>query len=111
MKTIKLLITGLYLISIITLSTNCSKSSAAIACNKNEAFSTKFKSSLDAVTKAAIDYATTPNAANCATYKRAYTDYIDDLEDYESCARESGTLSDWQNAINDARQDVKGLGC
>jgi hypothetical protein len=65
---------------------------------------------LTAVTNAAMTYAQNPTTQNCNAYKTAYSGYIDALEPYGKCTLWSAQQkTEWQNAIDNARDELDTL--
>jgi len=74
------------------------------------AWATDLQDELTAVSNAGVAYATDPSTSNCNAYKAAYEAYINALEPYGECAELSGqSRTDWQEALQDARDSLTGL--
>jgi hypothetical protein len=84
-----------------------SPSSALCTATLNE----EFQDELTAVTNAASAYGTDPTPVNCQTFKDAYLDYIDALEGWENCATLNGSLVEYNQALDDARESANDIEC
>lgn len=67
---------------------------------------------LTAMSAAAQTYALDPTTANCNAYKQAAQAYVDALEPFGTCEALTGqSRTDWQNAVDNAQQDINNLDC
>ena len=74
------------------------------------AWATELSNEISAIGTAASIYSMDPSDANCNMMKAAYQDYIDALRPYGNCSALTGTSrSDWQEAIDEAEDDLETL--
>lgn len=105
MKTLKLSIVVLC-ISFMACGSN-SPSTALCTATFNE----EFQDELEDVTNAASAYGQNPTPENCQAFKNAYLDYIDALEGWENCATINGSLAEYNQALDDARDSANDIEC
>lgn len=88
-----------------------------ISCKKSEAscgtfgWSFAIQDELNNLSAATTAYAQNETTENCLAYKKAYSDYIDALKGWERCLLNDHDRSDWQNALNEAEQEVNNIEC
>jgi hypothetical protein len=76
------------------------------------AWANELTNEANAMINAAQVYAMNPTVANCNAYKAAAQDYLDALEPYGDCPALTGqNRTDWQNAFNEAQQDLNEVDC
>ena len=87
-------------------------------CKKNKvagcsaAWATELSNEIIALSNAAQAYTTNPTLENCLAYKAAAQAYVDALAPYGNCATLTGQDRDaWQDALNQAQQDVDDIDC
>ncbi len=86
------------------------------ACHKldpcdNDDFESSFQDEIEAISTAAVNYGQDPTTQNCNIFKDAYTDYVNALEDWDSCAEASGQRIEWQQALDSARASINDIEC
>lgn len=67
---------------------------------------------INALSNALTAYSQNPTTANCEAYKQAYLDYLDELKGWGDCVT-AGTQqhAEWQEAIEQAEDDVNSIVC
>jgi hypothetical protein len=90
-----------------SLFTFCGKDGVGNNCSNN--FGTQFQSDLNAISAASTAYGNDQSQANCNALKAAYQNYVDNLRDWEECARVGGFTQAWQDALDDAEASIAGI--
>ena len=86
------------------------------SCKKDDpvgcstAWASDLQSEIAEISQATSDYVLDQSVANCDALKAAYQDYINALKPYGNCATLTGqSRTDWQNAINEAEDNIDTL--
>ena len=98
-----------YLISFLFVLTmmSCRKSSP-LACSL---WALEIVDEATVLSEAQVRYSDDPTPANCRAYRRAYEDYINELDRYGGCTFTAEDRRDWEESIDDARQSIDDLNC
>ncbi|MEL6925782.1 MAG: hypothetical protein AAFO94_17180 [Bacteroidota bacterium] len=101
----------LLLFAIAFLSTTACKKETVSTCGANWVLANEVSDEINALSVAVNDYAQDQSTANCNAYVAALNDYIDAVEALEDCARSVGQLQEFNEAIEDARDDLNSFQC
>lgn len=106
MKTLKFLVLlfGLSFFS-------CGDDSPNSAAECSTAFAQEFQTEVTDISNAVSAYGQDQSASNCQGLKDAYNAYIDALEDWENCASINNSLTEFNAALDNARQSINALVC
>ena len=89
---------------------SCAKN-AVNGCGANFVLGFQLVDEVTAVSVASEQYSQDPTPANCQKYRAAYLDYLNELERFEKCARDSGQQEDYQQSLDEAREEIDQLQC
>jgi hypothetical protein len=109
MKMIKAGLAGISLVALIAV-TSCNKTNNGGPCRGYVSWALSIQAETTALGLAASAYGQDPSEANCRAYKQAYEDYIDALESQSSCVP-GDQRSDFNDSLDDARQELNDLPC
>ncbi|MCB0629430.1 MAG: hypothetical protein R2824_18340 [Saprospiraceae bacterium] len=79
-------------------------------CAANFNYTAELQAEATALGNAASAYGQDPTTENCNAYKAAYQDYLDAAEDIKLCVPQAD-LAAYQQAIDDARDNLDALAC
>ena len=88
---------------------SCGDSNDAINCSTN--FNQEFTLELNNISTAVQAFGVDQSTANCNALKDAYNAYLDGLETWEDCAIEFNNVTEWNAAIDSARESINQLIC
>ena len=91
--------------------TSCGGDDPADASNCNTQFAQSFEDELEVVSQASQNFAMDPSSANCESFKQAYIDYLNALDDWEECANFYNQVDQWQQAIDAAQIAADNIEC
>jgi len=86
---------------------SCGKDS--VTCSNN--FSSELSDEIEAFTDALTVYTMDNSSANCEAYKDAYIDYLNALKDYSDCGFTGTTLSNYNQLLEEAENEVQQIQC
>src|SRR5688572_10344911 len=107
MNTIQKLLTCL-LFGLVFLTYSCNDDDDdPVVCN----WTTELEAELNAVIAAANAYYAdqVPDPAKCQTYKNAYQNYLNELDNYVECAALSGQQAEYQAALDEAQAELDAI--
>lgn len=96
-------------VGFVGLMTSCGGDS--IDCSDEMALEEATTAGLEDVTDAFTKFSTDPSESNCQEVRNALSNWINDIEDLEDCARERGELAEFQEALNEAREQLNDFPC
>lgn len=82
---------------------------ADVNCGENWLAAEQVQDALTEFTNALSTYGMDSTPENCDAVKDAGNDYVDVLESFRSCAVDQGTLDQWQQAIDDSREQIDNI--
>ena len=80
-------------------------------CGVNWNINNEIADELELVIATSQEYSQNPTTVNCESYKAAYLDYLDALRALENCARLSGQLQSFSDAIDEAESALDNIQC
>ena len=96
--------------SLCTLSLACGKNNGVTPCGVN--WANDIQDEANNLSNAILLYSQDPTPANCEAYRQAYLEYLDELKDWGNrCTLSSQDRKEWQEAIDDAEDEVDDIDC
>ena len=78
-----------------------------VTCN----YTTELEVELNALISASQTYSLDPTIANCEAYKSSMQAYLDEADDYSTCAFNAGQSAEYQLAIDQQQDALDALVC
>lgn len=82
-----------------------------IDCSDEAALEAEIADEIEALTDAIFIYSGDPSTDNCNDLVDALEDYINAAKGLEDCAREAGELEEFQQAIEEAEDELAMIEC
>lgn len=98
-----------YLLTLVILFVSSSCSSTSSSC-EDAVLEQTFSDATDRITDALIN-ADPTDPDSCSEFKKAFDDYIDELEGLQDCANDAGEGAEWRELIEEARDSLGSIGC
>ena len=82
-----------------------------VACDDEAEINRILDEGFTSISNALSAYLTDQSDNNCENLRGAYSDWIDELERFQSCADAAGQGSEFRDAINESRTAINDLPC
>lgn len=81
-----------------------------VACD-NDVFFNSFNDAINELNLAVQKFGSDPTKKNCEDYVKALDRYIDEITPLRDCAREVNQLSEFDSAIQQAKESIDDIEC